>query len=881
MLGPRQLVRRLRDLARGRRLDPDVDDEIRSHIDMRAEALVRQGMPPGHARARAESAFGVESRVADHVREARGLSAANVADEIARDVRVAARALVRAPAFSLAAVATLALAIGATTAMFSVVNGVLLSGLPYPNAERLVSLRERGVRPDGRPYTTLVSAPNFADWHAQARSVDLMAAFRGGETPILGLSEPIRGNVYLVSRDYVRLFGGAPIVGRTFTDDEHALGGPPAALVSERFWRDHLGARRDLSAVALDVYGEHVPVVGVMPRGFGYPDDADVWGSLEPMNGAMGRDGHNDETLARLAPGVTMAQAQSELDAVAARLLVAYPTHNDAQGAVVTSLREALVGPVRKYLGLLLGAVLVLLLVGCVNLASANLARGAGRSRELAIRTVLGAGRGRLARQLLTESLLLAAVGGGAGVALARTMTTTLLALNPRPLPRAGAIGLSAPVLVFALAVTICTGILIGLLPALQTGASDLRAAITAGGRGTVVGRGGVRRALVGAEAACAVLLLVGAGLFVRSFRSLLDEKAGFDASGVLAVNVMLPDQRYPTGNRIAGYYDAALAALGSVPGVESASFINIAPLVRSGFGGGIAVEGRANEAPTYSDYRIVSPRYFETLRIPLLSGRLITDADDSTAQHVTVINQAMAAKFFPGENPLGKRLIELGMDRHRAVPMTVIGVVGDVRGADLSQAAGPAHFVPYRQRPERAGYGVFLLRTRLEPTSLAPTVRSRLRILDFNVLTQIETMTDIRARSLGDRRFTMVVLSGFAVLGLLLAAIGIYGVLAYSVSLRTREIGVRMALGAARERVVRMVLRDSLAPVVAGAAAGVVASLGLTRFIGGLLYGVPATDPLTFVTVTGTLIAVAVLASVVPAMRASRVDPVVALREE
>jgi predicted permease len=652
-------------------------------------------------------------------------------------------------------------------------------------------------------------------------------------------------------------------------------------VVGHKFWRELLGAKADLSATRLQIWGSSYRVIGVMPDGFGYPDDAQLWIPLEPQNASMGRDSHNDETVARLAPGVTSARAEAELQAIAERLKKEYPTNNAAVGAKVENLRDTLVGPVRSYLQLLLLAVLAVLLVACVNLASANLARGASRARELAIRTVLGAGRGRLARQLLTENMLVALCGGGLGVVLAHWLIRVLLALNPRAMPRAAAIGIDGGVLLFAIGLTLATAILIGMLPALQVGRADLRAGMTAGGRGTAVGRSGVRRVLVATEVAFAILLLVAAGLVARSFRTLLGEKAGFDADGVLAVHITLPVTRYPTGNRIAEYYNQALASLRSIPGVEQASLINIPPLARGGFGGGMSVDGGQTDQVRYSDYRIVSPGYFETLRIPLLSGRMITDADDSTSTHVMLINEAMAKKFFPGENPVGKRLRELGMDQHRDVPITVIGVVGDVRSSDLGRPPGPQHFVPYRQRPERGGFGVFLLRTRVPPASVGAVARSQLKLIDANVLTSVETLTDIRARSVGDRRFTVVVLGGFAALGLLLAAIGIYGVLAYAVARRTREIGVRMALGAARRRVVGMVLRDSLVPVVAGSVVGIVAALAATRLMRAMLYGVSPTDPTTFVVVTAVLLGVALLASAVPASRASRVDPIVALREE
>ena len=881
MLTPRKLFRRMRDLVRGKRLDADVDDEIRFHIEMQTGLLVKQGMSPGEARAKAQSDFGLGARVTDHVREARGLSAANVIDDATRDIRFALRSLARTPAFTMVSVLTLALGIGATAAIFSVVNGVLLRSLPYPNAGRLVSLRERGTS-EGRAYFSSVSAPNFADWKAASRRIEDMTAFRGGESTVLGLAEPIRANVYAVSHDYFRLLDGSPIKGRTFAREESAIGGEPVAVVSYSFWRDQLGRREELSSVRLTTWGTAYRVIGIMPERFSaYPEDAQIWIPLEPENGEMGRDSHNDDTIGRLAEGVSIAAAETELQGIAERLKLEYPKNNGAVGAKVESLRDTLVGPVRLYLQLLFSAVFAVLLVACVNLASANLARGAGRARELAIRTVLGAGRGRLARQLLTENVLIAIVGGSLGVMFATWLVRAMLALKPRTLPRASSIGIDAGVLLFALGLTLLTGMLIGLLPALQVGTTDLRSEVSSGGRGSAVGRSGVRRVLVATEVALAVLLLVGAGLLVRSFRSLLDENAGFGARGVLAVHVTLPESRYPTGDRISMFHTRALESLRTLPGVEHASFINIPPLVRSGFGGGVRVDGRPDLPVRYSDYRIISPDYFATMRIPLLAGRFFTDADDSTSEHATIINDAMAKKFFGSENPLGKRLQEMGMDRHKNTLMTVVGVVADVRSADLSRVPTAQHFVPYRQRPERGTFGVFLLRTNVPPATLGGVARSQLRLVDASVLTTLETLEDIRTRSLGDRRFTMVVLGGFAAVGLLLAAIGIYGVLSYSVARRTREIGVRMALGAARTRVVQMVLRDSLTPVVIGGAVGLAASLVATRFMKSMLYGVSTTDPITLVVVLAVLLGVAVLASLVPATRAARVDPIVALRQE
>ena len=619
-----------------------------------------------------------------------------------------------------------------------------------------------------------------------------------------------------------------------------------------------------------------------MPDGFGYPDDAELWIPLEPQNAQMGRDSHNDETVARLAPGVSIAQAEAELQGIAERLKQVYPTHNAAVGAHVASLRDTLVGPVKSYLRLLLLAVVAVLLVACVNLASANLARGAGRARELAIRTVLGAGRGRLARQLLTENVLVALCGGAIGVVLAHWLVRVLLALNPHPMPRASTIGIDSGVLLFAVVLTLITGVMIGLLPALQVGRADLRAGMTAGGRGTAVGRSSVRRVLVATEVAFAVLLLVAAGLVVRSFRTLLSEKAGFDADGVLAVHIALPETRYPTGNAIAEYYNQALASLRSIPGVESAALINIPPLSRSGFGGGMSVDGGRADQVRYSDYRIVSPGYFETMHIPLLAGRAITTADDSTSEHVMLINQAMAKKFFPGENPIGKRLRELGMDLHRDAPITVVGVVGDVRSSDLAQTARPAALrsVPAAARARRIrrvcaqNESVAGIARRGRPVAASVDGRQR---PDFrrdddrhsHAVCRRPPVHHVRARRIrgarsfarGDRDLRRV------------------GVLRRATDARDRRADGTGCSAPARRAAWCCGIRWRRC--VAGSAVGIAAALVATRLMRSMLYGVSPTDPTTFAIVTAVLLGVALVASAVPAMRAARVDPIVALREE
>ncbi len=798
-------------------------------------------------------------------------------ENVLRDSRYAMRSLRRAPAFTSVGILTLALGIGATTAVYSIVDAVLLRPLPFPHPERLVSLYERTER---SPKAS-VSAPNMEDWRAQSRSFDGMATYRGGESTLLGLAEPMRAQVFAASRDFFRLLGAAPELGRVFLPEESREGGVPVAVVSHAFWKQHLGASRDLGSLHLQTWGMDYRVVGVMPPTFEYPEHAQVWIPIEPQNTGMGRASHNDDALALLVAGVTPAQAQVELSAIAARIQQQFPTGTDALAATVIPLRDDLVGPVQRYLQLLLGAVFFVLLVVCVNLSSASLARGADRAREMAIRTMLGAGRARLVRQLLTESVLLSVAGGAAGLFVTMALMRVLLSLSPHSLPRAAGVELNAGVLAFAIALSLLTGVITGILPALQVAGADLRAAIARGGmRGATADRRGARRALVAAEVALAVVLLVGSGLVIRSFRVILAQDPGFNSSGTLVVNIALPETKYETGTSIRSYFDAALSSLNTTPGITSAAFINIVPLARGGFGSRMEIADNS-AGQEYTDYRIVSPNYFRNMQIPLVAGRELSEADDSTVAHVAVINQTLAKTMWPGVDPIGRRLRVLGMDDHRDIWMSIVGVVADVHSTSLTRATPPETFVPYRQRPERAGYASFVVRGLLSDAALANTVRERLRAVDASVPLHMETLNDIVDRSLADRRFIMIVLAAFGVVALLLAAIGIYGVLSYTVAQRTREIGVRIALGAPTDGVIELVLRDTMEPVALGALVGVFGALATTQLMKAFLYQVSTADPITFVAVIVLLFTTALTASMLPTWRATRIDPALALRSE
>jgi predicted permease len=876
----RQILGLARRVARRGNFERDLDDEMRFHVEMQTAANVRRGLAPDAARERAEREFGSVVRAREEVRDARGLTPL---DDLARDARFATRVLRRDPGFTTVAVLTLALGIGASTAVFSVVDGVLLRPLPFSEPDRLVAVYEAGT---DYPRMAL-SGPNLIDWQAQSRRIEHFASYDLDNLTVLGGREPVRVPVAVVTGDFFQLLRVSPEVGRTFTADEMRAPTPTVALVSRRFWTTQL-AGREPGAATLEVYGHVLTVVGVLPESFDFPERAQVWVPGGPIDAsASGRTAHNYDTIARLAPGATVEGARAELSGIAARIKAQFGKESDAVAAAVVPLRDALVGNMRPYLAPLLGAVGFVLLVACVNLASAGLARGSARAREMAIRTALGASRARIARQLVTEHLILALTGGALGLLLAHWLVRALLALAPTTMPRAQEVGVDLRVATFAIVVAILAGLFIALFPVVQVAREALRDAMASGGRGSVsAGHGRLRRALVSAEVALALVLLVGAGLLIRSFRTLLARDVGLDTHSVLTAELALPEGKYATGDRRVVFYDAALARLRALPGVESVAMIHLMPLAYKYFTGGLEVEGRPattdqERSRDYANYRVVSPGYFRTMHIPLLAGRELEPSDDSTGVHVTVINKAMADRMWPGQDPIGQRIRTYGMDQHPNVWMTVVGIVGNVRQGGLDADPQPEHYVSYRQRPDRAGIATLVMRTKLPPAQLAAPTRAALRALDPDVPATVATMDDIAARSVADRRFTMLVLSAFGAIALVLAAVGIYGVMSYVVVQRTREIGVRVALGAGRGSVVGLVTRDSMMPVLAGVVVGVAGAAALTRLMRTLLFGVSTTDATTFGAVVALLVLVALAASMIPARRAAQVDPLVALRSE
>jgi predicted permease len=801
------------------------------------------------------------------------------------DLRSAVRTLRRAPGFTLLAQLTLALGIGGTTAVFSVVHGILLKALPYPDPDRIVTIAEA----DGASRTRRVSNPNFQDWSRAAQSFAAMAAWTGGPSAIRGGSEPIVTGVYSVTRGFFDALGVAPIIGRTFTADESRENGTPAAVVSHALWRRVLGGEADLARLTLVVEGRSAAVVGVMPPGFAFPDEAEVWIPKEIERDETGRTSHNLQVVARLRPDTSIAQAQAEMSAIAAQLETRYGDDHDNPDASVERLQDRIVGPSRRLLLVLFAAVSVVLLGACLNVAGLLLARGADRRRELAVRVAMGAPRGRLVRLLFVEHLLLAGAGGVLGIAAAAVLVRALVALAPGQLPRLGDVSLDPTAVAFAVALSVLTPLVFGLAPALSLSRPNLRDAFAESGRGAAAGgRSRARHLLVAIQVALALVLLCGTGLMVRSVMRLLAVNPGFQPAGAIALRTTVPGDRYTDGPAAARFYAAMLDRVAMVPGVASAGITNAPPLGGSDANGAFLFDGqsfdeiRGNWQAQSASYRVVGGRYFDALGIPISRGRAFDDRDRAGAEPVAVINDTMARRYFATRDPLGQRIRFAGMDRDNPA-LTIVGISGDVRHR-LASDPVPEVYVHYAQLPMRMQYFVTTV-VRLAPGlsvgATVPALADAVRQIDGDVPTEFSTMTSLVDRAVADRRFAMLVLTAFGVLALVLAAVGVYGVLAQAVVARTPEIGVRMALGASPTSVVGLVLAGAGVAMGAGLVAGLSGAAVVTRFLGSLLYEVEPSDPVTYAGVIGVLGLVALVAGVGPVLRAMRIDPVAAIRGE
>jgi putative ABC transport system permease protein len=803
-----------------------------------------------------------------------------------QDLRYAIRLLGKSPAFTAIAVLTLALGIGANTAIFTVVNAVLLRPLGFRDPARVVLVAEKS------PYPTLsTSYENYSDWRDQSHSFESLEATRGATIALTGAGEPERLNLRMATAPLFSLLGVNAILGRTFLAEEDRAGGAPVAVLSHGLWQRRFGGSRDILGKSITLDSQPYTVVGVLPSGFELLQPADVFLPFTPWAKTLPDDRNWHPgifVIGRLKDGISREQARTEMVGITKRLEEQYPIYNTGISADVVGLQEQLVQNVRPGLLLLLGAVAAVLLIACVNVANLLLARAASRGREVAIRTSMGATRWRVTRQLITESLLLSLAGGALGLLFAWASLGPLLKLSATSVPAVFAVSLDRWVLAFTLVISIATGMLFGVVPAFRTAKLDLRETLNEGSRGSTAGPGHhrIRGALVATEIAMAMLLLVGSGLLLRSFSRLQDVPPGFQADHLLVADLPLSQGTYAKPVQRFEFFDRLVERAKSLPGVRSAGAASFLPV--SG-GGGLLhfnTSGRPPKSPhdyTAAGYRTITPNYFETLGMPLEQGRFFTAGDTEKAPAVVVINAAMARTYFPGENPLGKRM-QIGATPVSDVPwMEVVGVVGDVRqGLDLDPKA--EMYLPYRQADQLIP--VFqlsiVLRTAADPMLEASALRSALAEIDPNQpLVRVRTMEENMAATVAQPRFRTWLIGIFAALALVLAGVGVYGVMSYTVTQRTSEIGIRVTLGAQPEDVFRIVVGEGLRLALAGVGVGILAALALTRLLRSFLYGVSAYDPLTFGAVTMILTLVAVAASFFPARRATLVDPMVALRYE
>ena len=813
-------------------------------------------------------------------------------ETLLKDLRYGFRMLAKKPAFTAVAVIALALGIGANTAIFSVVNTVLLKPLPFKDPDRLMMVWEENSKL-GFPKDTPAPA-NFVDWKEQNQVFEDMAAIADQTFNLTGVGEPEKLEGQRVSASFFPMLGVEPVLGRSFLPEEDAAGAERVAIITDGLWQRRFGSDPSIIGKPLTLNGQPYTVVGVLPKNFRFPDpfqstmeENAIWVPIAFSSEEAGnRGGHYLLVYARSKPNVTVKQAQADMSTIAARLQQQYPDTNTSVGAVVTSLHEQVVGDIRPALLILLGAVAFVLLIACANVANLLLARAAARQKETAIRTALGATRSRLIGQFLTESVLLAGMGGVVGLLLAIIGMKLLVALMPASISQAKDISIDAKVLGFTFLVSALTGVIFGLAPALHASRPDTNESLKEGGKGTAgVARSRVRNLLVEAEVALALVLLICAGLLINSFLRLRNVDPGFNASGLLTMKVVLPRSKYPDAPKRTAFYNELLQRVESLPGVQSAGVITNLPLTFKGNSGGVAIEGRPEPAPDEIPIvitRTVSPDYFRTMNIPVLKGRQFSPQDSPDSERVVIVSETTARNFWPGEDALGKR-IKLGGFNSDAPWLSVVGIVKDVRQFELDVDPKPQAYFPYTQMTySYLAPRDIVVRTAVDPLSLAAAVRNEVWSIDKDQpVSNITTMEQIMSDSVARQRFNMLLLAIFAAVALVLAAVGIYGVISYSVTQRTHEIGIRMALGATSGDVLRMVVGQGFKLVAVGVGTGLPTAFVLTRLMESLLFGVSATDPMTFAAISVTLVAVAMLASYIPARKATKVDPMVALRYE
>ena len=873
------------------RMMKDLEEDIREHIETETQDNIARGMSPEEAHYAAMRKFGNVMRVEEDTRDVWSFV---WLEQFGQDIHYAFRMLRKSRGFTAVAVLTLALAIGATTAIFSVVYGVLLQPLPYTDSNRIMSVFE--VNSGGT--WSRVADPNFDDFRDQSRSFQSIAKYHADIASVSGASEPTRTTVAAVSPGFLKVLGVQPILGRDFGAGDAKKGAGPTVLVSYGYWRQYLGSSRDLAQSHLKIDGGLFSIVGVLPSGFRFPADVDLWLPADLDGENPSRTSHNYSVVGRLRDGTTVQQANLDISAIARRIHDTSSEQGDylLKDGIVVPLQDAITGKARSSLLLLLGAVGFLLLVACANVANLLLAQASVRERELAIRSALGAARGRLVRQYFTEAFLLALLGGSLGVLGAFWGLAGLVALAPENLPRLESVSINIPVLVFALVLSTAVAAGLGAFIAARATSGELRKGLVEGGRGQAGLQGSQRvgRVIVAAQIAITLVLVVGAGLFGRSLMKVLEVNPGFRVDKIVTMDVSLPwvdDPKAKAGQAI--FFSNLIDGLKQIPGVRKVGATSGLPM-DGGLPDGMFLLMTQNEIPKTTDgfgpllqqkerignadFCVATDGYFQVLEIPLIRGRIFDGRDGANSPHVAVISESLARERWPNQDPIG-HTIEFGnMDGDLRL-LTIVGIVGDTHEYGLDAPPRPTVYVDLLQRPHAAITLTML--SDADMRSVASAARGILQNLNPEVAAKFQTFSQVYSTSLGSRRFNVILIGFFGITALLLATAGVFGVMAYSVSRRTREIGVRVALGAAPSGILRMILGQGLRTIFIGVAIGIAASLALTRTVQSLLFGVTATDPVTFGGVTLLLVGAALLACYIPARRATKVDPMVALRHE
>jgi putative ABC transport system permease protein len=889
----RRFFARLANLFCGRSAERELAREIESHLAILQEEFERRGLPSEEANIAARRAYGGVEQAKELHREARSFM---WIEQRFKDVRYGGRNLLRTPVFTLVAVSTLALGIGANTAIFSVVNSVLLRPLAYKDPDRLVTVLHDGTDP--------VAVANYIDWRDQNRSFEATGAAEYWSPNLTGSDPPEHLLGLRVTQTLLPMLGIEPFLGREFAAGEDQKGAEHEVVLSYRLWQRRFNSNPSVLGKPIILDGESYTVIGVMPPEFKFAPfwatHAELWAPLAFGDRIHNRGGNSLRIFARLKAGVALAQARAEVATITGRLERQYPGTN--RDVVVTPLKENVVGKIETPLVVLLGAVGFVLLIACANVAHMLLARTSDRQKEIAVRTALGAGRARIIGQFLTENLLLAAIGASAGLLLAMWGMKALVLLSPATLPRVDMVALDARVMLFLVGVTVLTALVFGLAPAVHAAIANLSSALKEGGRAGTDGihRNRLRSFLVASEFALAFILLIGAGLMIRSFSALQSVDPGFNPHNVLSMVVSVAGSNEAEPERRVLFYRELLDRVRALPGVESAGGINHLPLAGDIWGWSFNIEGRPRPRPGESPmavYRVAMPGYFQTMRLPVLRGRAIAESDDARAPGVVMINERAANQYWPGEDPIGKRIsFDAGnsetFDANKGNVHTwlaVIGVVKNAKQSDWAADAYPEAYLAALQNRDFLGDGgshiaylTLVVRTNGDPAALAASVKKTVWSIDRNLpISEVLTMDGVVADANAQPRFEMLLLGVFAAIALMLAAVGIFGVMSYSVSRRTHEIGIRISLGASRADVLRMVVLQGMGQALAGTATGVAGALLLSRLIARMLYGVQPTDPITFGAVAIVLSLVALLAACVPARKAIRIEPMVALRHE